>query len=110
MKTIKNITLKNTDGSARVEATTKEVLNSLSLIRLAFNNVRFKNRQDQRLADKIYVKLEATAPEVESFEVEDAEFDVIFKYCTAFETYLQGRAFNPFLAELERVENPPPVA
>jgi len=97
MKTLKNITLE-LNGKPLLEAETKEELNTIKLVEAVLNGCKYKNRGDQRNADKIYLKLEALETKTEEIELEDAEFELVKRYSLDYEPYLQGRSCAPFLA------------
>lgn len=96
MKTLQNITLEQ-NGKPILEAETKEELNTIKLIKAVLNGCKYKNREDQRNADKIYIKLEAL-DKAENIELEDAEFELVKRYSLDYEPYLRGRSCAPFLA------------
>lgn len=108
MKTIGFVRLYTNDGEPRVEKSTGEELHTISLITLLLDNCKFKNRADQRVGDKIYQKVKGItiSQGLVNIELEDAEFDIVFKYASTFEPFLTGRAFEPFFKELEKSENP----
>lgn len=99
MKTLNFITLKTQTGETITEAGTGRELNTISLILAALNNVKYRTREDQRKADRIYEKIEKFEGNV---ELEDAEFELVYSYVKDFEPYLSGRTFTPFLDELDR--------
>lgn len=104
MKTLSNIFLTTEDGKPMFDALTKKELNVLNLLLIVLNNAKYNSREDQRKADRIYNKLEDLG-EVETIDLEDAEFDLIYKYCKDYPVFLQGRTFLPFLDELDKASN-----
>jgi len=103
MKKLNNITLKTNDGRPLIDSVLKVELTLLLLVKSMFNSVRYDNREDQRTADKIYNKLE-DLKEPKEIELEDAEFELMYKYAQKYEMFLNGRTFLPILDELERVK------
>lgn len=102
MKTITNITLENSEGKPLKDGASQKDLNAVTLIQAVLNNVKYKSREDQRKADKVYEKLEAVEGGI--IELEDAEFELIYQYASEYEPFLNGRMFMPFLDELDRVK------
>jgi len=107
MKSLNLITLNNDKGEVIREAGTDRELNTLTLIMALFNNVKYRSRDEQRRADKIYIKLEELLKinDLQEFELEDAEFELVQSYVREFEPYLTGRTFLPFLDELDKANH-----
>jgi len=106
MKKLNNITLTTDDGRPLIDNVLKKELNLILLLKAMFNTVKYDSREDQRKADKVYNKLEEMqkVKNVKDFEVEDEEFEIVYKYAQKYEMFLRGRTFMPILDELERVK------
>lgn len=103
MKKINNKVLKTQDGKPIIDSVLNKELTSKLLIQMVFNNVEYKSREDQRLADKIYNKLD-DIKDTDYLELENLEFDLVYKYSNYFQPFMNGRGFLPFLNELDRVK------
>lgn len=99
MKKIENVKIE-VRGEQLIDEN-KEKICSLTCIKAVLNNCEYKNREDQRQADKIYQKLEKLENEVKEIELEDAEFELIKKYVEDYIPFRRGRTFVPFLNSLE---------
>jgi len=101
MKKITNITLKTDDGRPLVDSVLKKELNLILTVKAMFNTIKYDSREDQRKADKVYSKIEdmQKGKKVKDFEVEDEEFEIIYKYAQKYDLFLRGRTFLPILDE-----------
>ena len=103
MKKLTNITLTTNDGRPLIDNVLKKELNLLLIMKAMLNTIKYDSRSDQRKADRIYNKLDDLKKPKE-IELEDEEFDVLYKYAQKYELLLTGRTFLPILDELERVK------
>ena len=103
MKKITNITLTTDDGRPLIDNVLKKEINLLLLMKAMLNTVKYDSRVDQRKVDRIYNKLDDLKKPKE-IELEDEEFDVLYKYAQKYELFLKGRTFLPIFDELERVK------
>jgi hypothetical protein len=99
-------TLKNADviyqGKQVVDGDAKEPMTVLAVIKIVLNNTQYENRAQLRRADKLYAKLDEI--DGEEFELEDAEFELVFELTSKYKPILAGRAFVDVFDELDRAK------
>lgn len=98
MKTIKNIQIMAGETPA-IEAGTQQQLTVVRCVKALLDNVEYKNRGDQRTADKLYEKLSDVNEE--TFDLEDAEYAFIKGYIEGYKPFLNGRMFTVVLNQFD---------
>jgi hypothetical protein len=87
------ITVRTAEGK---EETKHNILTTTYLIKTMIDNYQFKNRGQQRNADKLWEKInQIEEADLKTFELEDAEYALVGEMLQDFAPYLNGRLWAP---------------
>ncbi len=99
MKTLQNLHLEK-DGKPLIEANSGEPITTINCLKALLDNTAYENRGEQRKADRVY-ELLVSLGDAGSFDLEDADFQLLKGYAERYQPFLAGRAFSPILAQFE---------